>query len=172
MITTIRPIYRHKNSTELNKQLENLLHNLEIEKEGIIGYLMDLTLNQKERREKTVSEGLTDLPEMVEAFCLQDKEKTLSSIIEALEGILYSGQEETPITVHSQLKPPRTYKKATDIPKWLALNVRPIILEGETRQDRIAEMTGVPSSTLSYWVQKAYDEQWREYIKDVQKGIF
>lgn len=170
MITVSTGIYRDEKATELNTMLKGLLDELEAENEGMNECLMDLTLNHNEQREKTYSELLEDpknFYELIELRCRQDQ---LTTVIEKLTNILYSGYTERPVMLKSsnRQKPMPTNECLI----WLGTKVKPLILEGETSQKAIAEKLNLPANTLSQRVSRVYSKLWSEYVEFVQNGIY
>ena len=166
----ITPIYRDEKATEQNELLEQFLSELQMEHEALIDAAMDLSLNNKERREKTFSELMETPNEFHEVINLRTEANKLNEKIMKLKEILYSGYEETPVNPVNKNR--REYTKREEIPKELGKKVKPLIFEGITNQYELAAKTGIPSSTLSYWVQKAYGVNWREYVELVKQRIY
>lgn len=165
----ITPIYRDEQSSDLNKRLEEVLSNLETENEAINERLADLTIDPTERKVKPDAE-ITPI-EQSEIAILREHQMVLERVIDDLKGVLYSGYTETPVNMPSHQHQKR-YMKKSEVPLYLGKNVKPFILDGVLNQQEIADKLGVPSSTLSYWVQKAYKMDWKDYVDTIIRGIF
>ena len=166
MVTAIKGIYRDENST-ITPLLKELLDELELENEGIIEILMDLTLNHNEQREKTYNELLENPVNFYQIIDLRCRQDELTAIIENLKNILYDGYEEIPI-VKSRAKP----MSNNECLIWLGTKVKPLILEGVTSQKEIGEKLNVPANTISQRVTRVYDNLWNEYVEFVKQGIY
>lgn len=169
----ITPIYRDEKATELNELLEQFLDNLRMESESLADVRMDLSLNNHERREKTFSELMENPIEFHELINIINEEAKLNEKIMIMEEIIYCAYEEHLVNDESPINNERRkYIKREDIPLALGENVKPYILkEDNPTQYGLSEETGIPSSTLSYWVHKAYGIDWKEYVDLVKKGI-
>lgn len=168
MVIAITPIYRDENAMELNKAIETLLKNLEMEYEGINECVMDLVLNHDERREKTHAELFDNPRDVFEYMAFDIKRDVLNEVISELKNIVYSDYKETPISKKT------TSKKLNhgECLMWLGTKVKPLILEGVTSQKEIGERIGTPANTISQRVTRAYAKSWQEYVEFVQQGIY
>lgn len=170
-ISVLTPIYKDENSTESNNRIEELISNYELENEGINERLADLTINSAERRAKT-DEEISPI-EHAQIAVLRERQNALEDFIADLKSIIYSGYTETPLDKCTSQKHNRTYRKKEELPLFLGKYVKPLILEKEmVTQYEIADELQVPTSTLSYWVNKAYNMDWKPYVANVLNGIF
>ena len=167
----ITPIYRDENADILNELLESFLGELEMEQERIKDSIMDLTLDVKSQREKSTSEMMKNPKAFHEVISLTEMEGVYDKIVTSLRNIMYSGYKELLIKDKSS-ETQRKYIKKENIPKMLGEIVKPLILEGLVTQQEINSKTNIPTSNLSYWVKKAYGENWREYVEHIKDGTY
>ena len=170
MMKKVKGIYRDENAKELNELLVQLLDELEMEHESLNEGLMDLTMCHSEQREKTFLELLENSGDINEIANIKTQQKMLNSIIPKLRGIVFAGYEETNLTKdynnkHSRMTP-------IEVREWLGGTVKPLILDGEKIQSKVAVIVGLDSSAVSRRVKKAYGVTWAEYVVKVQQGIY
>jgi hypothetical protein len=144
-----------------------LLDDLELEYESLNESLMDLTMCPSEQREKTFLELLENSTDINEIINIKTQQKLLNSIIPRVRGIVFNGYEETRVTTnrHSRMTP-------IEVREWLGKTVKPLILDGEKIQSKIAVIVNLDSSAVSRRVKKAYGVTWAEYVVKVQQGIY
>ena len=167
MFKGAKGIYRDENAKELNEQLVQLLDDLELEYESLNESLMDLTMCHSEQREKTFLELLENSTDINEIINIKTQQKLLNSIIPRVRSIVFNGYEETRVTTnrHSRMTP-------IEVREWLGKTVKPLILDGEKIQSKIAVIVNLDSSAVSRRVKKAYGVTWAEYVVKVQQGIY
>ena len=163
----MKGIYRDKNANDLNEMLVQLLDDLEGEFESLNESLMDLVMCHTEQREKTFLELLENQNDINDIATIKTQQKMLISIIPRLKNIIFDGYEEKipNSTKYGRMTP-------TEVREWLGRTVKPLILNGETIQSKIAVIVDLDSSALSRRVKKAYNVNWTEYVVKVQQGIY
>lgn len=170
MFQTIKPIYRDENAKELNEMLVKLLDELEMEYESLNEGLLDLTMCHSEQREKTFLELLENSGDINEIVNIKNQQKILNSILLKIKGIVFKGYEEPNSNKDENNKHGRMTEK--EVREWLGRTVKPMILNGEKLQSKIAVMVNLDASALSRRVKKAYGVSWTEYVVKVNQGIY
>lgn len=169
MMELVTPIYRCEDATELNNLIESLIKDLEMESEAVSETLMDLTLNPTEQREKTFWEVVGNPENYQEILTLKSRNETLEFIVSELKGIVYSDYKIRP-AFKQKTTEPRMSKEECQI--WLGTKVKPLILNGKTKQQDISEVLNVGASTISTRVKSGYSKSWKDYVELVTQGIY
>ena len=170
MFKAVEGIYRDENAKEVNELLVQLLDELEMEYESLNEGLMDLTMCHTEQREKTFLELLENPSDINDIVNIKTQQKLLNSIIPKVRSIVFNDFKEYPLgsdenNKHSRMTP-------TEVREWLGKTVKPLILDGEKTQSKIAVIVNLDASALSRRVKKAYDVNWVEYVVKVRQGIY
>lgn len=164
-ITILKRIYTDENAVELNEKIENILNSLKKEYMEDIETLNDLTLDNTEKRYLNTYE--LNAEELSQIAILSTKVNCLSDCIYQLEEAIYNGYETTPIS--NRKKNAEGMNKEESI-IWAIRDVRPLILEGETKASEIARRFSLETSTCGKRTRRAFGIGWYEFVKKVQNG--
>lgn len=170
MFKLIKEEFKHDNCDELNKELEQLISNLEIWTEGLNEQFMDVTMDYENRKSKEWEEMYADPHAWLESKLIQTEQNVVENIVNMLRKVVYTESIQTIEETKPKRQPYMTSKKARE---WLIDNVKPLILhDGITVQIEIAKRLGVPNNTISQRVRSSYEENWENYVIGVQHGRY
>lgn len=167
MVAINKPIYRDENSKELNKLIETLLKNLEMENEVTLDIIMDMTFKHNERMENSFWETVKNPENYQKLITLQSRTDTLEPIISELKSIIYSDYKTLP-----PIKTPEPRMSSDECRMWLGTTVKPLILAGECIQQNISKELGINASTISTRVKSGYNKSWSDYVELVNQGVY
>ena len=174
MFKVVNGNYRDEKAVELNKAIEKLIEKLELGLELTNDEMINRTIDPNTQKPMSYWE-VVDISQNHQKLMRLDVEKGfLEEMVSELRDIVYSDYETRAVTLKSEntIKKPRDYMSDGELLRWLGTFVKPLILEGETKQVTLAERFGIDASTLSRRVSRAYDVDWREYVAYVKQGIF
>lgn len=162
----INGILRDENAKEVNELLEQMIGDLVSENEAVIDTIMDMTLDNPERKDKSFWEVVGNPENYQELITLQSRSNTLEYIIAELNGILYSDYEEIPLKEHRM--------NTEEMSDWLGENVKPLILKGLTKRQAIAIELDCPAPTILWRIRAVHGKtmDWKKYVGKVKDGIY
>ena len=167
MVKGTRYILTDEKAVKLNEPLIMLLSDLKEKYYGLEDDLLNLVVDEDTRNEKDPFDLLNNPEVCLKYSLIQDHMGILKPIIDKLHNTLYSGEEEI------LLNKKRVYlKNPKEMREWLGINVKPLILDGETLLYKWAEITGKPKSNISTWISKGFGITKEEYVEGVLKGIY
>ena len=163
-IVGYRGIYR--NTKDMNERIDELLGNWTMESEAISECLADITLDHSERRAKTDAE-LTPR-DLIDIGIYGEVQDVIDRHIDELKDAIYSGYEETPLTLD---EPEKEHRMNTEeMADWLAENVKPLIQKGITKRKTIADELECPAPTILWRIRSVFGKtmDWNKYVEKVK----